>query len=80
MLLNHNADRNVKIPVGERHSNILNDQLGGKIINMTRTTTEELSLRQCLELIAGKMAIEEFLSKFHDPKDESWRAWLAWLI
>ena len=77
LLLQHNADRKVKVPIGEVVSTILHDSYKGRSMDMQRTTNEEASIVDCLEEVASRENIEAFLMKLPEPASGYWRSWLS---
>ncbi|KAM0703614.1 hypothetical protein Q7P35_009553 [Cladosporium inversicolor] len=79
LLLQHHADRKVKVPIGEVISIVIHDSFEGRAMDMQRTTTKEAGLRESLEQMADRQVIESFLAKLPDPGLGFWRYFWSWM-
>ena len=80
LLLRHEADRNVRVPVGEMVSDVVLMQGSREDadLRMRRTTTEQVDLVDCLETVARRQDIVDFISKLPAPRSRIWWALLPW--
>jgi hypothetical protein len=79
LLLKHGADREARVPVGEKVSGVvLMQDSDDTDLRVQRTTTEEVDLVDCLEWVADPDDIEDFIAKLPVARSGFWWAFLPW--